>query len=345
MRVVITENCMFIPRRKWTWPPHRSILLQTAQIHQCTLCRNRTLLVVTWPPHRSILLQKAQIHQCTLCRNRTLLVVTWPPHRSILLQKAQIHQCTLCRNRTLLVVTWPPRRSILLQKAQLHQCTLCRNRTLLVVTWPPHRSILLQKAQIHQCTLCRNRTLLVVTKDGMHYSCTEYALSQNYSCIEYALSQYYWNFVCLFMHWVRFIAKLLKFCLFIHALSTLYRKIIEIVFVYSCIEYALSQNYWNLVCLFMHWVRFIAIVLKLCLFIHALSTPYRKIIEIEFVYSCIEYALSQYYWNFVCLFMHWVRFIAIVLTLYLFIHALSTLYRKIIEIVFVYSCIEYALSQ
>ena len=48
MRVVITENCMFIPHRKYRWPPHRLILLQKAPIHRCTFCKNRFFIIKIW---------------------------------------------------------------------------------------------------------------------------------------------------------------------------------------------------------------------------------------------------------------------------------------------------------
>ena len=46
MRVVSTENYRFIPRRtKCRGPPHRSILLQKAQIHRCTFSQIFCLFV------------------------------------------------------------------------------------------------------------------------------------------------------------------------------------------------------------------------------------------------------------------------------------------------------------
>ena len=48
MRVVITENCMFIPHRKCRWPPHSSILLQKAPIHRCTFCKNCFVIIKIW---------------------------------------------------------------------------------------------------------------------------------------------------------------------------------------------------------------------------------------------------------------------------------------------------------
>ena len=48
MRVVITENCIFIPRRKCRWPPHKSILLQKAQIHRCTFCKKSFFIIKIW---------------------------------------------------------------------------------------------------------------------------------------------------------------------------------------------------------------------------------------------------------------------------------------------------------